>query len=304
MKKVLITGGAGFIGSHVADRFLLNNYEVIAADNLVTGNVDNINGKNIKFFNIDIRDREKLEELFKNEKPDYVIHLAAQVSVSSSVEDVLYDAEENITALINILELCKKYNTEKIVFSSTAAVYGIPEEVPSREANKTAPLSPYGLSKLTGEEYIKMYSRLFGVNYVILRYANVYGPRQSAHGEAGVVSIFNDKIKANGDIFIEGDGLQTRDFVYVKDVSGANYICATEDIKNETFNVSTNTDISILELFNTMKKYSDYEKNASHKEARKGDIRNSRLDNSKLLKNTSWKPEYTLDQGLKEYLDK
>lgn len=304
MKKVLITGGAGFIGSHVADRFLLNNYEVIAADNLVTGNVDNINGKNIKFFNIDIRDREKLEELFKNEQPDYVIHLAAQVSVSSSVEDVLYDAEENITALINILELCKKYNTEKIVFSSTAAVYGIPEEVPSRETNKTAPLSPYGLSKLTGEEYIKMYSRLFGVNYVILRYANVYGPRQSAHGEAGVVSIFNDKIKVNGDIFIEGDGLQTRDFVYVKDVSGANYICATEDIKNETFNVSTNTDISILELFNTMKKYSGYEKDAFHKEARKGDIRNSRLDNNKLLKNTSWKPEYTLDQGLKEYLDK
>ena len=303
MKKVLITGGAGFIGSHVADRFLLNNYEVIAADNLVTGNVDNINGKNIKFFNIDIRDREKLEELFKNEQPDYVIHLAAQVSVSSSVEDVLYDAEENITALINILELCKKYNTEKIVFSSTAAVYGIPEEVPSRETNKTAPLSPYGLSKLTGEEYIKMYSRLFGVNYVILRYANVYGPRQSAHGEAGVVSIFNDKIKVNGDIFIEGDGLQTRDFVYVKDVSGANYICATEDIKNETFNVSTNTDISILELFNTMKKYSGYEKDAFHKEARKGDIRNSRLDNNKLLKNTSWKPEYTLDQGLKEYLD-
>ncbi len=304
MKKVLITGGAGFIGSHVADRFLLNNYEVTAADNLVTGNIDNINGKNINFFNIDIRDKEKLEELFKSEKPDYVIHLAAQVSVSSSVEDVLYDAEENITALINILELCRKYNTEKIVFSSTAAVYGIPEEVPSRETNKTAPLSPYGLSKLTGEEYIKMYSRLFGVNYVILRYANVYGPRQSAHGEAGVVSIFNDKIKVNGDIFIEGDGLQTRDFIYVKDVSAANYICATESVKNETFNVSTNTDISILELFNTMKKYSDYEKNASHKEARKGDIRNSRLDNSKLLKNTSWKPQYTLDQGLKEYLDK
>ena len=304
MKKVLITGGAGFIGSHVADRFLLNNYEVTAADNLVTGNIDNINGKNINFFNIDIRDKEKLEELFKSEKPDYVIHLAAQVSVSSSVEDVLYDAEENITALINILELCRKYNTEKIVFSSTAAVYGIPEEVPSRETNKTAPLSPYGLSKLTGEEYIKMYSRLFGVNYVILRYANVYGPRQSAHGEAGVVSIFNDKMKVNGDIFIEGDGLQTRDFIYVKDVSAANYICATESVKNETFNVSTNTDISILELFNTMKKYSDYEKNASHKEARKGDIRNSRLDNSKLLKNTSWKPQYTLDQGLKEYLDK
>ena len=304
MKKVLVTGGAGFIGSHVVDRFLESDYEVAAADNLVTGNIENINGKNIKFFNIDIRDREKLEELFSIEKPDYVIHLAAQVSVSSSVEDTVYDAEENIMSLINILELCKKYNTEKIVFSSTAAVYGIPEEVPSKESNKTAPLSPYGLSKLTGEEYIKMYSGLFGVNYVILRYANVYGPRQSAHGEAGVVSIFNDKIKANGDIFIEGDGLQTRDFVFVKDVSKANFICATENIKNETFNVSTNTDISILELFNTMKKYSEYTKDAVHKEARKGDIRNSRLDNTKLLDSTSWKPEYTLDQGLKEYLAK
>ena len=304
MKKVLVTGGAGFIGSHVVDRFLESGYEVAAADNLVTGNIENINGKNIKFFNIDIRDREKLEELFSIEKPDYVIHLAAQVSVSSSVEDTVYDAEENIMSLINILELCKKYNTEKIVFSSTAAVYGIPEEVPSKESNKTAPLSPYGLSKLTGEEYIKMYSGLFGVNYVILRYANVYGPRQSAHGEAGVVSIFNDKIKANGDIFIEGDGLQTRDFVFVKDVSKANFICATENIKNETFNVSTNTDISILELFNTMKKYSEYTKDAVHKEARKGDIRNSRLDNTKLLDSTSWKPEYTLDQGLKEYLAK
>lgn len=304
MKKVLITGGAGFIGSHVADIFLLNNYAVTAVDNLVTGNTDNIKGKNINFFNTDIRNKEKLEEIFKDQRPDYVLHLAAQVSVSSSVEDVLYDAEENIIALINILELCKKYNTEKIVFSSTAAVYGIPEEVPSKESNKTAPLSPYGLSKLTGEEYIKMYSKLFGINYVILRYANVYGPRQSAHGEAGVVSIFNDKIKINSDIFIEGDGLQTRDFVYVKDVARANYICASENVKNETFNVSTNTDISILELFNTMKKYSGYIKEAVHKEARKGDIRNSRLDNSRLRNSTSWKPEYTLDEGLKEYLAK
>jgi UDP-glucose 4-epimerase len=304
MKKVLITGGAGFIGSHVADRFLENDFEVIVADNLITGNSDNIKDKNIKFFNIDIRDKEKLDELFRTEKPDYVIHLAAQVSVSSSVENVAYDAEENITALINILELCKKYNTEKIVFSSTAAVYGVPVEVPSKETNPALPLSPYGLSKLTGEEYIKMYSRLFDVNYIILRYANVYGPRQNAHGEAGVVSIFNDKIKINEDIYIDGDGLQTRDFVYVKDVSKANYICTVEDVKNETFNVSTNSDISILDLFNTMKKYSGYTKNAIHKEERKGDIRNSKLDNSRLLGHTSWKPEYNLDKGLKEYLSK
>ena len=233
MEKVLITGGSGFIGSHVVDKFIANNYEVVVVDNLVTGNYKNIDGKKITFVNEDIRNIKKLEEIFVNNKISHVIHMAAQVSVSASVENIKYDAEENIIALINILELSKKYGIKKVLFSSTAAVYGIPEEVPSKESNKTSPLSPYGLSKLVGEEYLKMYSKLFGVNYVILRYANVYGPRQSANREAGVVSIFNDKIKENSDIFIEGDGNQTRDFVYVKDVANANYLCTVEDVKNE-----------------------------------------------------------------------
>ena len=302
MEKVLITGGSGFIGSHVVDKFIANNYEVVVVDNLVTGNYKNIDGKKITFVNEDIRNIKKLEEIFVNNKISHVIHMAAQVSVSASVENIKYDAEENIIALINILELSKKYRIKKVLFSSTAAVYGIPEEVPSKESNKTSPLSPYGLSKLVGEEYLKMYSKLFGVNYVILRYANVYGPRQSAHGEAGVVSIFNDKIKENSDIFIEGDGNQTRDFVYVKDVANANYLCTVEDVKNEILNVSTNTEISIVNLFNTMKKYSGYEKEAHHKEERIGDIRHSKLDNSKLKSLTSWEPKFDLENGLKEYL--
>lgn len=302
MEKVLITGGSGFIGSHVVDKFIANNYEVVVVDNLVTGNYKNIDGKKITFVNEDIRNIKKLEEIFVNNKISHVIHMAAQVSVSASVENIKYDAEENIIALINILELSKKYGIKKVLFSSTAAVYGIPEEVPSKESNKTSPLSPYGLSKLVGEEYLKMYSKLFGVNYVILRYANVYGPRQSAHGEAGVVSIFNDKIKENSDIFIEGDGNQTRDFVYVKDVANANYLCTVEDVKNEILNVSTNTEISIVNLFNTMKKYSGYEKEALHKEERIGDIRHSKLDNSKLKSLTSWEPKFDLENGLKEYL--
>lgn len=304
MKKILVTGGAGFIGSHIVDKFINEKYEVIVIDNLITGNIDNLKNKKINFFEIDIRNKEELEKIFIQEKPDYIIHLAAQVSVSSSIENIEYDAQENIIALINVLELSRKYNIKKIVFSSTAAVYGIPEEFPSKENNNTAPLSPYGLTKLTGEEYIKMYFKLFGLNYIILRYANVYGPRQSAHGEAGVVSIFNDKIKIKHEIFIEGNGLQTRDFVYVKDVAEANYLCTVEEINNETFNVSTNTDISILDLFNTMKKYSAYDKNAVHKEERKGDIKNSRLDNTKLMKMTSWSPKYNLDTGLEEYLKK
>ena len=302
MEKVLITGGSGFIGSHVVDKFIANNYEVVVVDNLVTGNYKNIDGKKLTFVNEDIRNIKKLEEIFVNNKISHVIHMAAQVSVSASVENIKYDAEENIIALINILELSKKYGIKKVLFSSTAAVYGIPEEVPSKENNKTNPLSPYGLSKLVGEEYLKMYSKLFGVNYVILRYANVYGPRQSAHGEAGVVSIFNDKIKEKSDIFIEGDGNQTRDFVYVKDVANANYLCTVEDVKNEILNVSTNTEISIVNLFNTMKKYSGYEKEALHKEERIGDIRHSKLDNSKLKSLTSWEPKFDLENGLKEYL--
>ena len=302
MEKVLITGGSGFIGSHVVDKFIANNYEVVVVDNLVTGNYKNIDGKKITFVNEDIRNIKKLEEIFVSNKISHVIHMAAQVSVSASVENIKYDAEENIIALINILELSKKYGIKKVLFSSTAAVYGIPEEVPSKENNKTNPLSPYGLSKLVGEEYLKMYSKLFGVNYVILRYANVYGPRQSAHGEAGVVSIFNDKIKEKSDIFIEGDGNQTRDFVYVKDVANANYLCTVEDVKNEILNVSTNTEISIVNLFNTMKKYSGYEKEALHKEERIGDIRHSKLDNSKLKSLTSWEPKFDLENGLKEYL--
>ncbi|MBP9479539.1 MAG: NAD-dependent epimerase/dehydratase family protein [Sebaldella sp.] len=302
MEKVLITGGSGFIGSHVADKFIKNNYEVIVVDNLVTGKYENINGKKLTFINEDIRDIKNLEKIFLDNKISYVIHMAAQVSVSASVEDIKYDAEENIIGFINVLELSKKYNIKKVLFSSTAAVYGIPVEVPSNENNKTSPLSPYGLSKLFGEEYLKMYSKLFGINYIILRYANVYGPRQSAHGEAGVVSIFNDKIKEGSDIFIDGDGKQTRDFVYVKDVANANYLCTVEEVKNETFNVSTNSEISIVDLFNTMKKYSDYKKDAIHKEERIGDIRDSRLDNSKLKLMTSWEPKYNLESGLKEYL--
>ena len=302
MEKVLITGGSGFIGSHVVDKFIANNYEVVVVDNLVTGNYKNIDGKKLTFVNEDIRNIKKLEEIFVSNKISHVIHMAAQVSVSASVENIKYDAEENIIALINILELSKKYGIKKVLFSSTAAVYVLPVDVPSKENNKTNPLSPYGLSKLVGEEYLKMYSKLFGVNYVILRYANVYGPRQSAHGEAGVVSIFNDKIKEKSDIFIEGDGNQTRDFVYVKDVANANYLCTVEDVKNEILNVSTNTEISIVNLFNTMKKYSGYEKEALHKEERIGDIRHSKLDNSKLKSLTSWEPKFDLENGLKEYL--
>ena len=148
-----------------------------------------------------------------------------------------------------------------------------------------------------------MYSTLYDLNYIIFRYANVYGPRQSAHGEAGVVSIFSDRMKQNEELFIDGDGEQTRDFIYVKDVANANYICATENVQNKLFNVSTNEKTSVNELFNSMKKHFNYPKKVNYRDARIGDIRDSRLDNTELKTNTSWSPKYNLDSGLKEYAE-
>ena len=303
MGKILITGGAGFIGSHIADRFEKESYEIIIVDNLVGGKLENIKYlKNYKFYEADIRNREELEKIFaENEGISYVFHEAAQVSVSVSVNNVHYDAEENVIGLINVLDMCRKYNVEKILFASTAAVYGIPESSVSKEDSRIAPLSPYGLSKVFGENYIRMYNSLFGLNYVIFRYSNVYGPRQSAHGEAGVVSIFNDRIRADEEVFIDGDGEQTRDFIYVKDVANANYLAAVENVKNITMNVSTNEKTSINELFDTMKKYFGYKKEIHYREPRVGDIRDSRLDNTLLKTNTSWDYKYSLDEGLKEY---
>lgn len=305
MNKILITGGAGFIGSHIADKFDEKDYEIIIVDNLVGGKLENIEHlKNYKFYEVDIRDRESLKKVFEeNENIKYVFHEAAQVCVSVSTNNVLYDAEENIIGLINVLDMCREFKVGKILFASTAAAYGIPEESVSRENSKIEPLAPYGLTKVFGEHYIRMYNSLFGLDYIIFRYSNVYGPRQSAHGEAGVVSIFNDKIRANEPVYIDGDGEQTRDFIYVKDVAKANYIAAVENVKNITMNVSTNEKTSINELFNTMKKYLGYEMKANYREPRLGDIRDSRLCNELLRKNTSWNYEYSLDEGLKEYAE-
>lgn len=299
--NILITGGAGFIGSHIADKFYQNNHNIIILDNLSSGNIDNIkNIKNLKFYNKDIRDKD-IEEVFKENKIDMVYHQAAQISVGESIKDPINDADINLIGLINILNMCVKYKVKKIVFASSAAVYGKPEKNVSIEEDKTLTLSFYGLTKKTGEEYIKMYSSLYNLDYVILRYSNVFGPRQNSKGEAGVVAIFTDAMKNNEKVYIDGDGEQTRDFIYVKDVAQANYLVAKENINNEIINVSNNGKTSINELFAYMKKAYNYTKDAIYKEARIGDIKDSRLDNTKLKTLTSYKAVYTVEQGIQEY---
>ncbi len=291
-KNVLITGGAGFIGSHVADLLIENGYGVVIIDNLSSGFDKNIN-ESAKFYNLDINSVE-LENVFKENKIDFVFHFAAQASVSASVKNPSLDAEENVMGSINILKNCKKYGVKKVIASSTAAVYGVPEYLPVDEKHNTICLSFYGLSKLTMEKYIEM----FGIDYITFRFANVYGPRQSAHGEAGVVAIFADKMKRDEIITIDGDGEQTRDFVYVSDIAQACLLALKNDVKNEIINVSTNKAISINKLFEVMAQKLNYKKEPIHASERLGDIKHSILDNSKCSALLGFTPKTLIEDGL------
>lgn len=295
--NILVTGGAGFIGSHIVDLLIKNNYKVIIVDNLITGNKNNINPE-AKFYNIDIRNNE-LEKVFLENKINYVIHEAAQVSVGASIKDPYYDMTENIAGTINLLNLCKKHNIQKFVAASSAAVYAQPEYLPVDEKHKVDFLSFYGLSKYTMENYVK----LFGIDYILLRYSNVYGPRQDANGEAGVVSIFIDRMSENKPIEIHGDGEQTRDFVFVKDVAAANLACILTKEKNQIINVSTNQKISINDLYSKIKEMTCYSKQPDYTEERTGDIKHSILDNQKAKNVLSWQDKIALHEGIKETVE-
>lgn len=292
-KNVLITGGAGFIGSHLADLLIEKNYNVFIVDNLTSGFKENINPK-AHFYNMDINSPD-LEKVFEENKINYIFHLAAQANVSFSTKFPEIDATENILGSINILKLAKKYGIKKFIPASTAAVYGVPKQLPVDEEHETTCLSFYGISKITMEKY----TQLFGVDYIIFRFANVYGPRQSALGEAGVVAIFADKMQKNQDIIIHGDGEQTRDFVYVADIARTCLAAIESNVKNEIINVSTNSAITINKLYEIMSSKYNYQKPSGHDEERFGDIKHSVLDNSKCIKLLGVKPETSIEDGLK-----
>lgn len=296
-ENILITGGAGFIGSHVSDLLVKNSYNVFVVDNLSSGCECNLN-KKAQFYNLDVTSPD-LETIFKENKIDYVFHFAAQASVSFSTQNPVEDAKENILGSINVLNFSKKYKIKKFITVSTAAIYGMPDYLPVDENHPAACLSFYGLSKLTMEKY----TQLFGVDYIIFRFANVYGPRQSAHGEAGVVAIFADKMKNNEEIIINGDGEQTRDFVYVEDISEICLKAIKSDIKNQIVNVSTNQAISINELFEIMALKFNYTEKPVHVKERFGDIKHSVLDNKKCKTLFGVIPETSVEQGLDTLLE-
>ncbi|MCX6709513.1 MAG: NAD-dependent epimerase/dehydratase family protein [Candidatus Woesearchaeota archaeon] len=299
VKKVLVTGGAGFIGSHISDLLIEKGYSVGIVDDLSSGKMANVN-KKAKFYKIDILKKE-LNKVFEDEKPDFVVHCAAQISVSKSVREPVLDAERNILCSINLLENCVKYKVKKIIFSSTGgALYGNPKKIPCNEKTEIKPLSPYGVAKYCIEQYLSYYNRLYNLDYVSLRYSNVYGPRQDPFGEAGVVAIFCKKMINGETPIINGDGEQTRDFVFVKDVSNANLLALEKKVKEKEINISAMKETSINEIFGLISAAAAPGIKPGHAPEMIGEVRKIALDNSLAKKELGWSPEMDIKKGIKE----
>ncbi|KXS47500.1 MAG: UDP-glucose 4-epimerase [Halanaerobium sp. T82-1] len=286
-----------FIGSNIVDGLIEAGHQVIVVDNLSTGKKENLNDQ-AEFYNLDLRD-QKLKEVFKENEISHVIHHAAQIDVQHSINDPLFDAQNNILGTINLLECCRAYKVKKIIYASSAAVYGEPDYLPVDEEHPIKAMSPYGISKHTPEHYIKMYNELYELKYTIFRYANVYGPRQDPKGEGGVVSIFVDKMLAEERPVIFGDGQQTRDFVHVYDIVKANLL-ALDNGDNILVNISTQSRDSVNDLVDHLNQILPYEIKAIYQEARKGDILHSSLANGKAKEQLGWTPGYDFKDGLEQ----
>ncbi len=294
--KVFVTGGAGFIGSHVCDAFLGLGHEVHALDDLSSGRRENLDPR-VKLHVLDIRSKEAAE-LILAEKPQAMAHLAAQMDVRRSVADPRFDSDVNIGGFINLLEAAVKAGTKRVVFSSTGgAIYGEQDFFPATEAHPNRPCSPYGVSKASGELYLNYYRQQYGLSWAALRYANVYGPRQNPHGEAGVVAIFCDRLLAGRDCTIFGDGGQTRDFVYVADVARANAAALTSEHLGPV-NIGTALETDVNQLYAMLAKAAGSTRPAIHAPGKPGEQRRSCIDPGLAAKVLGWKPSVAIADGL------
>ena len=296
--KILVTGGAGFIGSHVVDAYINAGHRVIVIDNSLTGFEKNIN-KKAKFYKADIRDAQKIDAILKYEKPEIVNHLAAIAEVVKSLRDPIPTMEVNVMGTVNLMRSGGEIKIKKFIFSSTGgAIYGEPKKIPANENTPATPLSPYGLSKLLSEECIKYYARNYNFDYLILRYPNVYGPRQNPKGEAGVVAIFGELMKHGQRPIIFGDGTKTRDYVFVEDIAKANLVSLQKG-KNNVINLGSTKETSDQNIFDIIAKITKFEKKPIYKPFRRGEVYKISLSNDRAKKILNWKPIMAIEKGIK-----
>jgi UDP-glucose 4-epimerase len=299
--NILVTGGAGFIGSQIADAYIKAGHNVIIADNMSTGVKEFINPK-AKFYELDIRG-EKISEVFENHKIDVINHHAAQIDLRKSVDDPKYDVDVNVNGSINLLQNAIKYGVKKFIFASTGgAIYGEHDYFPADEKHPTRPYAPYGINKNTIEKYLFYYNHVYGLDYIVFRYANVYGPRQNPFGECGVVAIFTDKMLKGTLPLINGDGKQTRDYVYVGDVVKAN-VLALNAKGPAIYNIGTSVETDVNYIFDKVNEYAGTGFKENHGPPKKGEQRRSVLGYEKIKKELGWEPEVDMAKGLELTID-
>jgi UDP-glucose 4-epimerase len=299
--KILVTGGAGFIASHIVDRYLAEGHDVCIIDNLSTGRRENVNPQ-ARLYEIDIRSAEGVQEVLAREKPEVVNHHAAQISVVVSVDKPCVDAETNIIGSLNLIQAAAQHGVQKFIYGSTGgAVYGeVPDEdLPVPETYPVNPISPYGISKHTVEHYLYLARHNYGLRSTTLRYSNVYGPRQNAEGEAGVVAIFTNRLLRGESCTIFGTGEQTRDYVYVGDVVEANR-CALEAGDGECYNVATGIETSVLGVVEALEAAWSEPIRAEHAPPRLGEVARSCLDVTKAQRELGWEPRVLIREGLRQ----
>jgi UDP-glucose 4-epimerase len=301
--KVLVTGGAGFIGSHVVDGYLAEGLEVVVVDDLSRGVRDNL-PPGVPLYQVDIRDRAMLKEIFEREKPDLINHHAAQIDVRRAVREPIVDAEINILGSIHLLDLAVEYKVRRFIYASTGgAIYGEPKVLPAGEETPVLPLAPYGITKHTVEHYLFTYRYLYALPYVVLRYGNVYGPRQSSKGEAGVVAIFCEQMLAGITPTIYGDGSKTRDYVESSDIVRAN-VKALERGEGEIFNIASGARTTDYEVFTAVREalgIPPFEPRYAPK--RPGEVDHIGLDIRRAHAGLDWRPEVDLRQGIQKTAD-
>ncbi|MGN7360049.1 NAD-dependent epimerase/dehydratase family protein [Paenibacillus sp. SAF-054] len=297
MKTVVVTGGAGFIGSHLVQELVEAQHQVHVIDNLSSGSAGRVHPA-ASLHVEDIRSPAALQTVLAL-NPDVIYHLAAQADVQQSIHDPLQDMDHNVKGTLNMLEGCRQAGVRKFIFASTSGVYGNLETNKLRETDPAAPISFYGLSKYAAEHYIRLYGQLFGLDWAIMRFANVYGPGQTSKGEGGVVSIFMNQLRQNQPLTINGDGEQTRDFIYVKDVVSA-LIAAQASGDLPILHVSTGKATSVNRLVDLLGHFRGVEIQTKHRPDRSGDIRHSCLSNDRILAELGWKPAFEIEEGLKE----